>query len=250
MTPINSINPFPLSNYRFLNKPVIPASSVTQDPITKGVEPTSENTVDTVSVHLLPEGPAHEISNILRRINTRAHQAAELGQTFENRQLLQAEITENLSTLETVSNELSQDDLNLFVALFQNQLLLGPAYSDTGQDRFIPSPSLDGLVENFPESFFRIDVTSALGSLAALDLTGTALDILSERNSGAGLLESLLDNLTDSIFNFRFTESYDQYPDDTTTDQDRDFARFLARAPYFNTAPPGSNPPTIIDLVG
>jgi hypothetical protein len=250
MTPINSINPFLLSSYRFQNKPVTPASSVTRDPITKGVEPTSLNPAPTVSVHQLPEGPAHEISDILRRINTRAHQAAELGLTFENREVLQAKITEDLSTLKTVSSELSQDDLNLFVAIFQNQLLVGPAYSDTSQDRFIPNPSLDGLLESFPESFFRIDVTSALGSLAALDLTGTALDILSVRNSGAGLLESLLDNLTDSIFNFRFTGGYEQYQDDTPTDQDRNFAHFLARAPYFNPAPPGSNPPTIIDLVG
>ncbi|WP_300464382.1 hypothetical protein [Desulfobacula sp.] len=139
MTPLNSINGFPISNYRFQNKPVIPASSPTRDPLTNGVEPASQHPAPAVSIHQLPEGLVREITDIVRRIGTRAYQAAEPGQTVENREVLQAKIAEELSTLETVSSDLSQEDLKLFAALFQNQVLFSPGYSDTGQDSFIPN---------------------------------------------------------------------------------------------------------------
>ncbi len=245
MIPINSINRFPISSFRFQNRPVATVSSNILHTVTRRAEPILPNTLNSISINQLPEDFIFKTTDIFRQIGIFAHQAAELGQTWENRELLQTNITEEISNLGTVLEELSQDNLKLFIAFFQNPSLIQFSDSNRDQDLF-----LNNFPENFPENFFHIDVTSELGSLAALDLTGTVIDILSEENSGSELLKSLLDNLTDSIFNLSVIQSFEQNQEDTSTDIDRDFLRLLVQNQYFTPIMSDSNPPTIIDMIG
>ncbi len=206
MTPISSINHSPLSSIRLNNRPVSITSADTQNIDAKGVGQAHRNLSIAVSINLLPQGPLKNVTDIIQQINTQALHSLELGQTFENRQLLQADITENVSNLRTIFEGLSQDDLKLFVALFQNQSLVGPGNSTNNQNFLNNSLSLNGILEDFPENLFRIDVTSQNSSLAALDITRSVLDILSTRDSESRRLESQLESLTElSFINFNST---------------------------------------------
>ncbi|MFA5904809.1 MAG: hypothetical protein WC836_12815 [Desulfobacula sp.] len=198
----------------------------------------------------LPQDPLNEMTGIIRHIGISALQSAELEQTFENLELLQAEIAEDMSNLKTVLTEFSQDDLKLFAALFQNQAVAGPGNSNTDQNILNSDLLQNGGTENFLNNLFRIDVTSQSGSLAALDLTSSIINILSSKNSEPGLLESLLNSLNDLSFNFQGIGSAEQNPDNGTTQQESGIADRLEQASLANPALSNLFPPTIISLAG
>lgn len=248
MISINSINPFPITNLPLQTKPVQLASTDTGNAIIGRGEHLT-NPLDTFAINQLPADPVNEMTDILRHIEAAALQSAELEQTFEDRELLQAEISEDLSNLETVLSEFSQDDLKLFAAVFQNQAVIGPASPDTNQSSFNSD-----LFENegagvFLENLLRIDVTSQSGLLEALDLSSNIINFLSLRNFGVGFLESLLDNLTDFSFGFPDIGSLEQSPENTTTQQGSGITDRPARS-LVNPDRLNLNPATIINLVG
>ena len=229
----------------------------------------SANQQITDLVNQLPAGPVEEITDAFRRINISANQSAELDQSFENRLFFQSQVDEEISTLQSLFERLNQDDLSLFIAVFQNQFPDDLFSSNRNQDDFFTSQSLDQFTPNALDSLLQIDVTSQAGSLAALALSGTIIDVLSGRNSSSGLLDSLLDDLTRSIITTRLFEPPEPPPaapvntgetteaapaedDDTTATEDEDLTseieELTALDPPF--AQVGSNPPTIIEIAG
>ncbi|MDX2463975.1 MAG: hypothetical protein QNK31_05640 [Porticoccus sp.] len=223
MEPISSINLFPLSGLSVQARWRVASTPQTaQDLNVSGVDQVRIHSENATLLNKLPQEPINNVNSILQQINTHALQSLELGQTFENRQLLQADVSEDISSLRTILDELSQDDLTLLVALFQNQPLVGADSFNTGQsnsdffntdqDIFNASLLSNGVFENL----FRIDVTSETGSLIALDITGNVLDILSSRNFGSRLLESLLESLTNTSLNTEEGDVSEQNQDDTT----------------------------------
>lgn len=173
-----------------------------------------------------------------------------MGQLFSNRQALQDSITEDISDLKTTLDKFSQDDLKLFTALYQNQLVVGSVNINANQNSFNSGFFLNGTVENFPKNLFRIDVTSEAGILAALNLTDSIINIFSPRNSRPRLLESLLSNLTDFSFNIPGINMIRRDPDSTAIKHSSAISRLLPLT--LNVYPFMSNAkaPTIIDLVG
>jgi hypothetical protein len=198
----------------------------------------------------LPEGPINEMRDILRHMEAVALQSAELEQSFENLELLQARITEDISTLKTVLSEFSQDDLKLLAAVFQNQAVIGPANVDTNQSGFNSDFFENQEAGDFLDNLLRLDVISQPGLLDALDLTGNISSILSLRNFRTGFLESLLDILTDAGFGFPDIESPEPSPENTTTEQTTGIADRQAEALLGNPEPLNLKPSTIIDLAG
>lgn len=250
MISINPINFFPRSSFRLQNKPAESVPETTKNIAAEFLRQASSRFVDTGLLNQLPKGLVTETTHILRRINNRALEAAELGQLFSNRQALQDSITEDLADLKTALDQYSQDDLKLFTALFQNQLVVGPVNNNTNQNSFNSDFFLNGTVENFSKNLFRIDVTSDAGILAALNLTDSIINIFSPSNSSPRLLESLLSNLTDYSFNISGINRVRRDPDSTAIKDSSGISRLLAQT--LNVYPFMSNAkaPTIIDLVG
>lgn len=250
MISINSINSFPIVNLPLQTKPVQSTSTDTGNTVTGSGERILTNPLDTFVINQLPEGPVNEITGIFRHIEAVALQSAELEQTFKNLELLQAEIAEDVSNIETVLNEFSQDDLKLFVAAFQNQAVIGSANSDTNQNNFNSDFFVNEGAGQFLENLLRIDVTSQSGLLEALDLSGNIINFLSLRNFGVDFLESLLDNLTDFNFGFPDIGSLEQSPENTTTQQGLGITDRQAGSVQVSRELLQLNRPTIIDLVG
>lgn len=151
----------------------------------------------------LPEGLVFDVTAILEQIRLSADLAARPDQTFDTRLDFQADITETLSELQTVFEEIAQDDLRLFTAIFVNQLPDFGGSSGSSRDESATSAALDRLdSDTLLAPFLNIDVTSELGALYALDLTGSAIDLLSGSPLGLGsdFLEVFLDSLSDSLF--------------------------------------------------
>jgi hypothetical protein len=256
MEPISSINLFPLSGLSVQTRQVASTPQTARDLDTSGVEQVRIHSENATLLNQLPQEPINNVNSILQQINTHALQSLELEQTLENRQLLQADVSEDISNLRTSLDELSQDDLTLLVALFQNQPLVGADNFNTGQsnsdffntdqDVFNASLSSNGVLENL----FRIDVTSETGSLIALDITGNALDILSSRNFGSRLLESLLESLTNTSLNTEEGEVSEPNHDDTTGQLSTDSGQLAVQNLNFLAISSNSNPPTIIEIAG
>ncbi|OGQ90671.1 MAG: hypothetical protein A2464_14670 [Deltaproteobacteria bacterium RIFOXYC2_FULL_48_10] len=250
MISINSINPFPITNFPLQTKPVESASTDTGNEVIGSGEQILTNPLDTFVMNQLPEGPVNEMTDILRHIETVALQSAELEQTFENTELLQAEITEDISNLETVLSEFSQDDLKLFAAVFQNQAVIGPAIFDTNQSGVNADLFENQGAGEFLENLLRIDITSQPGLLEALDITDNIISLLSLRNFGVGFLESLLDSLTDFSLDFPDIGSLETSPENTTTQQDSGVTDRPAESVSISPESLQLKPSTIIDLVG
>ncbi|MCM2285213.1 MAG: hypothetical protein NDI81_10555 [Desulfobacula sp.] len=201
-------------------------------------------------INQLPAGPVNEMTDILRHIGTVALQSAELGQTFENLELLQAGITEDISALKTALSEFSQDDLKLFATVFQNPAVIGSANPDTNQNSFNSGFFENQDVGDFLDNLLRIDITSQFGLLDALDITGNIINLLSLRNSGTVFLESLLESLTDSGFDSQDIGSPEPGQENTATQQDAGTADRPAETVLINPEPLNLNPSTIISLAG
>jgi hypothetical protein len=261
MEPISSINLFPLSGSRVRARRVASTPQTAQDLDTSHVEQARIHSENATILNQLPQEPINNVNSILQQINTHTLRSLELGQTFENRQLLQADVSEDISNLRTTLDELSQDDLTLLIALFQNLPLIGADNFNTGQSSsdFFSSDFFNTDQEFFNDSLssnqildnlFRIDVTSETGSLIALDVLGNAIDALSTRDSGSRLLESLLGSLTNTSSNTEEGEVSEQSQDETTGQLSSDSEQLAVQNQSFKAVSPNSNPPTIIEIAG
>lgn len=251
MTPISSINQFSTINnrLRFNSSQRTRALEDTQNSFLDTVQQTPAVPTQTDLINQLPHDQVREVTDIFRSINILANQALELGQNFENREDLQIEVEEEILEARSVFDEFTQDDLTLFTAIFQNQipgslLASGSMDNDPGFDLFS-----NGITDNLLESLLNINVLSEFGALTALDLTGSIIDRFTGNNNSS-FLESLLDDLTNSLTGFSIFKSLlqTQKSEKTTTSSDTDTEEPIIPIPPIN--PPDSNPPTIIELAG
>lgn len=257
MIPISSINHSQISDSR-LQFDSVQRTRVfedTQNSISANIQQTQAVPTENDLINRLPQDQVHEVTDIFQSINILANQALELGQDFENREDLQTEVEEDISELRSVLDELTQDDLTLFIAIFQNQIPVGLIDSGSASNDSVSDLSFNEISDNSLESLLSIDILSELGALTTLDLTGSIIDTLT-RNNNSSILESLLDDLTNSLISATISESPAQdqeseettTPSDSETSQDIDTAEPIIPIPPIN--PPDSNPPTIIDFVG
>ncbi len=178
MAPISSIQLFPISTFQYQSGTVKRVFASAQQGAPADFKLTLSGLLDTLLIHQLPRGPAHDIALIFKRIHTYAAQAAEIDQTYKDKELLQSDVKEDLSNLKTILSELAQDELTLFAALFQHVLQNGIVSSTNDSNDPATDVFIDGFKTDSLGNFFRIDVISERGTLAALDLTGTVIDIL------------------------------------------------------------------------
>lgn len=249
MEPIQSINRTSPVIIQPLNGP---AAALSETEITALAANSGQARADRLAAELvrqLPEVPVREIAAVFSNISTTAIQAAEPGQSFEDRTTLQTDIIDDLLNLRSVFDQLSQEELSLFVAVFQNHLpdsLLGTGQDLFADDNFFSPIRTD---DSLLDSFFRIDVVSERGILAVLDLAGTVLDILSVQDSGSGTLESLLDIFTQSSQAISISDTPDTAESISTAESvNNDIALLRNQDPPF--AQLGTNPPTIIEIAG
>ncbi len=241
-----------INTFRHAVPPAVQFRSIRADALpdtgTADINPAPADRLDPELISQLPDGLTQEITGAFRRIRIIANQAAEPGLAIEIQTELQSQATGEVSTLKSIFENLSQDDLNLFVALFQNQFPSDILAPRTDPVSSLISDSLNYLARDPIDALFQIDITSQAGTLAALDLADTFIDSFSDGNLNSTLLESLLDDLTDAILTIPIQESPAPAQDKTTIFLDRDIARLRAAIPAF--AQQGSNPPTIIEIAG
>ncbi|MCG8689248.1 MAG: hypothetical protein MI892_30530 [Desulfobacterales bacterium] len=206
---------------------------------------------DSALLGRLPLLPAQGITDVFRSITALAIQAAEIGQTYENRNALQNNVSDDLEDLKTILEDLTQDDLRLFIAVFENQI---PDFSSgansSGDDGIFDGFTLSNATGDILNSLFQIDLTTEKGIFSALDLANNILDTLSIFNTGSDFLESFLEDLNDFGLSAALAESL-IVPEVEETDTYRTVAQseeFPEES--FPLVPPGSNPPTIIELAG
>ena len=257
MTPISSINQFQIidRHLQFNSVRRIRAFADTQNSFLDDIQQTPAVSTEINLINQLPHDQIREVTDIFRSINILANQALEPGQNFENRENLQAEVEENISELRSVLDGFTQDDLTLFIAIFQNQI--PGAFIDSGSTSTdsVFDLSFTGITDNSLESLFRINVLSEFGALTSLDLTGSIIDTFTGNNNSS-ILESLLDDLTDSLIGSTIFKSLSQSQEsekttiflDTEISQGTDNTESIMPIPPSN--PPDLNPLTIIDLAG
>ncbi len=258
MTPIHSIIHNPAFDFRLQSSPVqrtrVPED--TKAPVAANIQQPPADQSETDLINQLPQDRAREVTDIFRSINIIANQALELGQNFESRESLQVEVEEDISELRSVFAELTQYDLTLFVAIFQNQLPGGLIDSGSTSDNSAFGLSFSDVSNDSLESLLNLDVTSEPGALTVLDLTGSVIDTLSANNSNSSLLESLLNDLTGSLINAVISKSLsgDQEPEETTRSSGNKTSQDFGTAGLNTQIPPltplDSHPPTIIDFAG
>ena len=203
-----------------------------------------------------------DLSQIFQGLETLTIQSLEVGQTTEGRFSLQQEAESGLSDLRSVLENLPGEELALFTAEFANQIpdsLLNTGDSASDSSEFLEEI---GLSNTLFESLFFIDISSAEGSLIALELLELLLEILGGQNDGAGLLGGFLQDQDNSIFNLQVLEISASGDQSTNSDSSQDSGTSDAQVtePASSTVPAeetipaqtslNENPPTIIELAG
>ena len=200
----------------------------------------------------LPDGLRQDVIGVFTNINQLGLQAAEIDQTFQAREGLQNEATDELQALRTAIDILSQDDLQLFAAVIQNQLpdLFSNGSSSANED-LLSDLSFLTPSETILDSLFQVDLRTDQGILSALDLSGSIIDAFSLSIPGSSFLESFLDDVLDVSFNLTVVESILAAEETSTSSGDEgdeiDTVPIEENPPL---NPPDSDPPTIIELAG
>jgi hypothetical protein len=257
MTPISSINQFLINNRRLQFNSLTRTQEFKdfQNSILDNIQKAQVVPTNIDLINQLPHDQVDEVTNIFRSINILANQSLELGQDFENKENLQAEVEEDISEARALFDEFTQDDLTLFISIFQNQLTRGFLDSSRTSSNSVSDLSFDGISNDLLESLFNINVLSESGSLSALDLTGSIIDNFTGNNN-SNFLEFLLDDLSSSFIGSNIFTSLLQTkePEEaetssgTKTSQDIDTDKSITNLSSINS--PDSNPPTIIELAG
>ncbi len=257
MTPISSINQFSAINNRLQFNSLQRTRTLegTQNFFLDTIQQTPAVLTQTNLINQLPHDQVREVTDIFRSINILASQALELGQDFENREDLQIEVEKEISEARSVFDKFTQDNLTLFIAIFQNQIpgsliASGSTGNDSGFDL-----SSNGITNNSLESLLDINVLSEFGALTALDLTDNIINRFTGNNNSS-FLESLLDDLTNSLIDSSIFQRLSQTQEskkttpssDTETFSDTDTEESIIPIPQISS--PDSNPPTIIELAG
>lgn len=254
MTPVSLNTTAPLIDFRSVS--TIAAATQNQPVEAFPVDQNLTNAVDPALVLQLSERLAFDLTNIFRNINLFAIEAAEIGQTAENRAALQTNAEDELFNLRSLLDQLAQEELDLFVAVFENQLPeFSSSSSSTGSDTSIledfsiTDSSLDTL-----EGLFQVDLQTEQGIFAALNLADIFLDTLSVFNTGSDFLESFLEDLSLFSFNATLADSLELPAEEEvstdTSDDDEDEIDVSTTTETPPLVDPDGNPPTIIELAG
>lgn len=247
MEPVNSNISASFTAYRRVNSIESSRKSVSLDIFL--AEQNSSNSADPALVKKLPNDPAQGLANIFQNINILALQSAEVFQTVEVRENLHTEATNELQELRTILAELSRDDLQLFIAVFENNLPEFSSNSNTfNDDNRLSDVSFNDSATGLLNDLFEIDLRSEQGALSALNLASGVLDTLSIFNTGSNFLESLLEDLSGFNFNIAIIESLNQTEESVSTSEDTENGELPVQ--YSPLVPPDSNPPTIIEFAG
>ncbi len=223
MEPVGSVTSAPLQ--AIIPPPPLPAFPDNPETYTTIAE-TNQEQADYLAardllLNQLPQEPARNFDQTLRSLNALTFQALEPGQNSDNREALQTEADTQLDDLRSLLSTLTQEDLALFTAVFENTL--PQSLTDTGTVAEDASSTLsqDVFSNQTLENLFQIDITTESGSLAALDLINSLIDALGNINSNSNPLETLLDNLTLTLIDFATTESPSSRvePAETSTEQ-------------------------------
>jgi hypothetical protein len=216
-------------------------------------------------VNKLPQDQARKVTNIFSSIHILVHQALEPGQNFRDKEVLQSEIENDIAVLKSILDEVTQDNLKLYIAIFQNQTLGGLINSDRTHNDSAFDLSNFVLSNNSLESLLNINVLSEFGALTAFDLTGRIIYTLTGNNNSE-TLEFLLSILTFSLIHTEISENkvQDEKMEDTeeeeevkavtTTSSNRKISQDnVTKELIISTLPINlsqSNPLTIIDFTG
>ncbi len=185
MISVSSINRFPVTGFQTQgSREAIIFTSTHQNSLTGPA-----TTANTVTADQLPQGPARKAAALFRNINILAGRASEPAQALETREVMQTEVAEDLSELQSVFDQLSRDDLTLFIAVFQNQL--PNLMSNSGGGSF-SSQLTEDLLGNVLDTIFSIDVTTESGALKAFELSDSLGQGLMFPRDNASLLASML----------------------------------------------------------
>ena len=248
MTPIAPVGPYTTPFLPFRSQPVQETTGFVPEPDqTVSAESVSGSSPDPALFNQLPQGPVQLMLDYYRNINLLALQAAELDQTNENRLFLQEEISRDTSELRTIFDDLNRDQLELFVAFFENQV---PGFSSNsnGNDSLFSGFFSETYSNNPLEDLLRIDVTSEIGLLSALDLSGSVIDSLSGFGSGSVFLESLLEFVGTVTPAVSVSDSPVPEPEEDSESPESDTE--IVSEEEASPLAPGSDPPTIIDIIG
>ncbi len=250
MEPISSINPLTILNSQIHRNQILTEPAISISDSHAQTEQESLTSFRAGLVGQLSQNTARNVGNIFRSINLLANQSLELGTGFLTRERFQIEVSNDLSNLRSIFDDLPQEELTLFTTLFQNRLPDSILNTGSSNENIFSSLNLNGFSNDALDSLFQLDVTSEQESLLTLGLTNTLIDILSINNNDSSFLESLLDDLTNDFFNFRVPEETpDEDEESTTTPEVRESDVNLQNQIPPLTSPDG-NPPTIIELAG
>lgn len=197
MEPINSISPSSGIDFRTVQ-------SVDLEPVTVDIgansedQPTQDAAQASNLIEQLPLEATQNVADILLDINVLSLQAAEPQQSLEQRENLQNQATEALSSLSSLFDQLSRDELDILIALFQDQSITFFVDTSSNSSSDIISDT-SSTTEDSLENLFQIDLISEQGILSALDFTNGILGSFSALNSDSSFLEDLLALSTDAI---------------------------------------------------
>ena len=245
MTPINSNTPASFFTSRQINR------VQTASPLPGAVDEfqVDQGASDAPGLNVtdrLPQALAKVLAGVFTNINILALQSAELGLTQDTREALNNQAADELSGLRTTLDDLYKDDLELFGAIFENQL--PDFFSSANGSRqldFLSAGSFDSILT----SIFQIDLRTGQGALSALNLSGSILEILPVFNSGGNsVLETLLDDVAGVSFNLAVIDSILSNSETGTASDTADDQEFPEPVSPFVS--PDTGQPTIIELAG
>ena len=128
----------------------------------------------------LPRSEAQILTDIFNNLLQHAAEASEPGQSGDTRENLQQSVRQDISDLQAAFDQISEDNLRLFTAIFQYQLP-GTFAGDGGNTLF--SSVTEDIFTDTLTPLFNLDVTTEAGALNALAVASAGIDGLTEVSS-------------------------------------------------------------------
>lgn len=246
MEPINSVTSSPVFDFRTVNSIQFEALTPLSENLPSNELNQSQSVISDL-VDQLPQEPAQGVLDIFREINILSVQAAEPGQSIENRETLQIGVSDQILSLVELLEQINQDELDLFIALFQNQSINFSAESDLNSNLLSGLSPFD-VADNSLERLLQIDLRTEQGILFALDFSSNILSSLSIFETDSDFLENFLEDLIDISISNSLLEILSSEQEGTDT-SDTEQAQTISEPNPPLTSPNG-DPPTIIELAG
>ena len=190
----------------------------------------------------LPRSDAQILTDSFKSLLKHVAQASEPGQSDDAREVLQQSIDKDLSDLQAAFDKISEGNLRLFIALFQNQL--PGTFAGDGTNDLLSSVT-DDIFSDILAPLFRLDVTTESGALNALAIASAGIDSLSAGSGGPLLGGSIGQVIETGTLQASDTAGSQNQPSDPLG---LEFAPLLVRMPLLSGAGRGLG--SIIELAG